>query len=199
MVYQALKNKLKVNLSNNVPLKRWNGEGDGNLLQYSCLENSMDRGAWRATVHRVERSWTWLSDWALKELEVMISLFLITILLLFSGWVVPSLALRSPVNCSTPGFPVLHWPPAVLCLVFQSCPSLCDPTGYSPPGSSVHGILQAKILKWVPFPSPEDLPNPGIELRSPILQVDSLPSETLGKHCHPEFAQTHVRWVRDAI
>ena len=31
------------------------GEGNGTLLQYSCLENSMDRGAWRATVHGVEK------------------------------------------------------------------------------------------------------------------------------------------------
>ena len=34
------------------------GEGNGNPLQYSCLENCMDRGAWRATVHRVAKSWT---------------------------------------------------------------------------------------------------------------------------------------------
>ena len=38
------------------------GEGNGNPLQYSCLENPMDRGAWWATVHRVTKSWTWLSD-----------------------------------------------------------------------------------------------------------------------------------------
>ena len=38
------------------------GEGNGNLLQYSCLEHSMDRGAWRATVHRVTKSQTCLSD-----------------------------------------------------------------------------------------------------------------------------------------
>ena len=36
------------------------GEGHGNLLQYSCLENPMDRGAWQATVHRVAKSRTWL-------------------------------------------------------------------------------------------------------------------------------------------
>ena len=33
------------------------GEGNGNPLQYSCVENPMDRGAWRATVHRVRQSW----------------------------------------------------------------------------------------------------------------------------------------------
>ena len=38
------------------------GEGNGNPLQYSCLENSTDRGAWRATVHGVTKSQTQLSD-----------------------------------------------------------------------------------------------------------------------------------------
>ena len=106
-------------------------------------------------------------------------------------------------------------------LVAQSCPTLCDPTDRSPPGSSVHGILQARVLEWVafpspcvsfscvqifvipwtvalqaplfmefsrqeywsglPFPSPGDLPDPGIESMSPVLQADSLPSEPPGK------------------
>ena len=48
-------------------------------------------------------------------------------------------------------------------------------------GSRVHGILQKGILEWVAFPSPGDLPNLGIELRSPGLQVDSLLSEPPGK------------------
>jgi len=39
-------------------------------------------------------------------------------------------------------------------LVSQSCLTLCDPTDCSPTGSSVHGIFQARILEWVPFPSP---------------------------------------------
>ena len=38
----------------------FSGEGHGNPLQYSCLENPMDRGAWWPTVHRVVKSWTWL-------------------------------------------------------------------------------------------------------------------------------------------
>jgi len=37
-------------------------EGNGSPLQYSCLENSMDRGVWQATVHGVAKSWTQLSD-----------------------------------------------------------------------------------------------------------------------------------------
>ena len=40
------------------------GIGNGNPLQYYCLENPMDRGALRVTVQEVEKSWTWLSGWA---------------------------------------------------------------------------------------------------------------------------------------
>jgi len=43
-------------------LERSPGEEDGNPLQYSCLENSMDRGAWQATFHRVSKSLTLLSE-----------------------------------------------------------------------------------------------------------------------------------------
>ena len=43
-------------------LGRSPGEGNGNPLQYSWLENPMDRGAWRTTVHSIAKSWTWLSN-----------------------------------------------------------------------------------------------------------------------------------------
>ena len=39
-------------------LRRSPGEGNGNPLQYSCLENPMDRGTWQATVHGVAKRWT---------------------------------------------------------------------------------------------------------------------------------------------
>ena len=52
-------------------------------------------------------------------------------------------------------------------LVAQLCLTLCTPLDCSPPGSSVHGILQARILEWVAFPSPADLPHPEIKPRSP--------------------------------
>ena len=61
--------------------------------------------------------------------------------------------------------------------VAQSCPTLCNPVDCSPPGSSVCGILQARILEWVPFPSPGDLSNPAIKPGSPALQADDLSSE----------------------
>ena len=43
--------------------------------------------------------------------------------------------------------------PVLLCLLAQSCLTLCDPMNCSPPGSSVHGILQARTLEWVAMPS----------------------------------------------
>ena len=49
------------------------------------------------------------------------------------------------------------------------------------PGSSGHGILQARRLEWLPFPSPGDLRDPGMEPGPPTLQADSLPSEPPGK------------------
>ena len=77
------------------------------------------------------------------------------------------------------------WPTilyAVLCLVTQSYPTLCDPMDCSPPGFSVHGIFfRQEYWSGLPFPSPGDLPNPGFEPRSPTLQADSLPSEPPGK------------------
>ena len=42
-------------------------QGNGNPLQYSCLENSMDRGAWRATVHGVTKGQTWLRDYTQRQ------------------------------------------------------------------------------------------------------------------------------------
>ena len=67
-----------------------------------------------------------------------------------------------------------------VCSVTQLCVSLCDPMDCSPPGSSVRGIFQARILEWVAISSPGDLPVPGVELRSPTLQADSLPSKLPG-------------------
>ena len=48
-------------------------------------------------------------------------------------------------------------------------------------GSSVHGIFQARVLEWLPFPSPGDLPDPGIKPRSSALQAVAFLSEPPGK------------------
>ena len=67
------------------------------------------------------------------------------------------------------------WISNVKVKVAQSCPTLCDTMDYT-----VNGILQARILEWVAFPSPGDLPNPGMEPSSLTLQTDSLPAELQG-------------------
>ena len=76
-----------------------------------------------------------------------------------------------------------------VCSVTQSYATFCDPMDCSLPGSSVHGILQARILEWLLFPSPEDLPDPRIRkifkkmhlLHLLHWQADSLPWEPPGK------------------
>ena len=67
--------------------------------------------------------------------------------------------------------------------VAQSCPTLCDPMdggAFQPPPSM--GFSKQEYWSGLPFPFPGDLPNPGIEPRSPVLWADSLLSETPGKH-----------------
>ena len=64
----------------------------------------------------------------------------------------------------------------VLCVVAQSCPTLCNPVDCSPSGPSVHGDTPGKNTR-VGCPPPRDLPNPGTESRSLTLQVDFLLSE----------------------
>ena len=96
----------------------------------------------------------------------------------------PKLAnIKSPVISM---LPIIHANPIFVSqhflemwLVTQSCPTLCDPMDCSPPGSSVHRILQARILEWVVIPFFGDLPNQETEPGSPALQADSLPSEPL--------------------
>ena len=62
--------------------------------------------------------------------------------------------------------------------------TLSNPMDYIPPGSSVHGIFQARILSGLPFPAPGVLPNPGMEpstLESPALKGGFFTAEPPGK------------------
>ena len=76
---------------------------------------------------------------------------------------------------------------ATVCALLQSCPTLCDPMDCSPPRSSVHGILQARILEWVATSSPRGLSRP--RESNPCLlcllhwQAGSLPLVPSGKPC----------------
>ena len=78
--------------------------------------------------------------------------------------------------------------------VAQSCLTLCDPVDYSLPGSSVHEILQARILEWVAYVG--NLPDPGVKLGSPVLQVDSLSADLPGK---PQFYHVYICRGRNVV
>ena len=63
----------------------------------------------------------------------------------------------------------------------ESCPTLCDPMDCSPPGFSVHGILQPRILEWVAMPSSRGSSCPGIE---PASVVSCIGRQVLYHKCH---------------
>ena len=65
-------------------------------------------------------------------------------------------------------------------LAVKSCLTLCNPMDCSPPGSSVHGIFQARILEWVAIFSSRGSSQPRDQTTSPALQVDSLPLSCWG-------------------
>ena len=68
--------------------------------------------------------------------------------------------------------PLAHLKAKVLATQLCPCLTFCKPMDYSPSGSSVHEILQARILEWVAIPPPRDLPDSGIKpmsLVSPAL------------------------------
>ena len=88
----------------------------------------------------------------------------------------PSLFLVMIILSQIEPYTHFHSPPS-MCVCAQW---LCDPVGYSPLGSSFHGISQARILEGLPFPSPGDLPHPGIEPVSPALAAGFFTTEPPG-------------------
>ena len=71
-----------------------------------------------------------------------------------------------------------------VCTVTQLCPTLWDHTDWSPPGSSLHGIVPARTLEGLPFPPLGDPPDPGIEPTSPgspVLAGGFFTTKPLGK------------------
>ena len=88
---------------------------------------------------------------------------------------------------------------------FQSCPTLCDPMDCSPPGSYVHGILQARILEWVTIPSsrgssqPRDQTCNSYKLpQNPLQIVDCPPSKEMKPSLRREDSEKDKRRVLPA-
>ena len=105
--------------------RRSPGGGHGNPLQYSCLENLMDRGAWRATVHRIAKSWT-----RLKRLSTAHS------------------------TCSLDGKASCSKDTAAAAKSLQSCPTLynCRMAAHQAPPSM--GFSRQEYWSGVPLPFP---------------------------------------------
>ena len=124
------------------------GGGNGNPLQYPCLENPMDGGAWWATIYWVTESNTTEAN---EQTSTRLSIIYLSIIHLLVYRLSLSMSIcvsHLSVSAIYPSSAYLHPRPKSL----QSCLTLCDPTDCSPPGSSLHGILQAGILEWVAFP-----------------------------------------------
>ena len=93
------------------------------------------------------------------------------------NWVPSILFCKSLGNTGAHCFPI--YPVCVCVLNHFSLVSLCTPVDCGPPGSSVHGILQTRILEWVAMPSSRDLPNPRVEpasLKSPAFTGGFFPA-----------------------
>ena len=131
-------------------------------------------------IEKLEYSFCVFTPLGEKELP---SLQLITVLWKQTFSVLPI------VNCTSLSRPLIGFSPSswfwYTVFFVLSCYSrvwlFCDPMDCSPPNSSVHGILQARILEWVAKPSSRGLSHPGIKPRSSALQAGSLLSESPGK------------------
>ena len=112
--------------------RRSPGGRNGNPLQYSCLENAC------------YTPWGCKESEQVKQLSMHAICFVLDRIVRFQVTGVLSNKLDGKFCCS----------------VFRPCPTLCDSMDYSLPGSSVHGVFQARILEWVAMPSSRESSQP---------------------------------------
>ena len=166
----------------------------------------MDREAWRAAIHGVARSWPPLSNWTVllfsywldllgswclkikeeKENKSTFSIlvFLFRVLRELGGFFAFCISLVFRCNhCNVVDLVAKESESEVA----QLCLTLCGSMDCSPPDSSMEFSRQ-EYWSGLPLPSPGNLPDPGIEPRSPVMQADALLSETPGK-------PLWVKWV----
>ena len=134
------------------------GEGNGNPVQYSCLENPRDRGAWWAAVYGVAQSRT-----RLKQLSSHSS---------SSSQRIKSNQDMRCASCLGGGGGGL---------VTKLCPTFAMPWIAACQASLFTGFPRQEYCSGLPFPSPGDLPDLGIEPMSPALQADSLSPSHQGR------------------
>ena len=75
------------------------------------------------------------------------------------------------------------------CMLIQSCPTLCDPIAVAHQAPLSMGFPRQEYWSQLPFPSPGNIPDPGIEPTSPELQADSLPLSHQGSWMEAEGTQ----------
>ena len=120
-----------------------------------CLKNQ--RSVWLE--YNTDQTWWW-STWGAREKHRLYFYFIY-------------LSIHLPAG--------LYMCCAVLCLITQSCPTLCNPMTVARQAPLSMGFSRQEYWSGLPCPPPGNLPNLGIEPRSPTLLADSLPSEPPGK------------------
>ena len=143
------------------------GVGNGNLLQYSCLEISMDRRAWRITVHGVTKSRTWLSThYYYYYYYLQIGFFYLPLIF----------CLTHP----NPGF-IYHFGfPLSSCLLFSAI-SQASTITYTPMVSKPKSLAQTSLLSYRPWISKSRLPSLLLPLPF-ILLIQSRPNSYISLH-----------------
>ena len=133
------------------------GEGSGNPLQDSCLEYPMDRGAWQATVqaplsmgYSRQESWSGLQEIAGTPFLHPISPRPASVTLWAAPHTLSSLLYQSHISLANQALFIT----ARSAKSIHLCLTLCNPMDCSPPGSSVHKILRARILERIAIPFP---------------------------------------------
>ena len=140
------------------------GEGNGNPLQCSCLQNPRERGAWWAAVYGVTQSQTWLKwlSGSSSSSDLKTNPFFV-----HSS---PTSAAEFEESESSGGRGARYlqfFKGPMMC--DHSCPTLFNRMDCSPPGSFVHGIFQIRILEWVAISSPRGSSHPKDGTRVPLI------------------------------
>ena len=184
-------------------LGRYSGGRQGNLLQYSCLENPMENGAWQATVHAVTKSRTRMSNWTHTHTHTRKDLCVQIAQLIHKKKYhrkVYSRGSKILIGELWKGYMRVHQTILVTFLkkvkCCQPCTTLCDATDCSLPGFSVHGNLQGRILEWVviPFSRESSQPRYWTQVSCTAGSIFTVWATVESKHCgkppgkHCDFA-----------
>ena len=167
------------------------------LFQASPGQSGRHAGLSRLTLSQLQPcfwSLPWRGDWpghysvvmrACPALAETVSL----------GYTLPSCG-HSSLGVFQVTFLCVAWYTCMCAKLLQSCPNFCDPTDCSRPGSSVHGMLQARILEWVAMPSSRGSSRPGIKPVSPnvFCRTSSLPLASPGKPRWPAMLLGEIPW-----